>query len=372
MALRDEIVDFVEHWHQRGELPKSQLVAWCGLSRNRFYDWCRRHNQPNEHNAPIPKRHWILDWERQAIIRYGTENLEAGYRRLTYLMLDEDIVAVSPSTTYRVLHEAGLLGQPRFGPSKKGDGFDQPLQPHEHWHIDFTYLNIGSTFYFMVTVLDGCSRAILSWDINETMNTRDAEIVLQKAREKYPDQRPRIISDNGGQFLSKDFKEFIRICEMTHVTTSPYYPQSNGKLERVNRTIKSECLRKLCPLDLAEARRIAGRYITDYNEVRLHSAIGYVTPVARLEGRHDAIKTERRRKLEEAQRKRAMQVVAEQSMPKEKSIFSSEKIHDNIPASRKERGQEIPQPQPDERREEVRTVLDAERLDATPTASVVT
>jgi len=372
MELRDEIVKFVEHWHQRSELPKSQLIAWCGLSRNRFYDWTRRLHKPNEHNAPIPKRHWILDWERQAIIRYGTENLEAGYRRLTYLMLDEDIVAVSPSTTYRVLLEAGLLGQPRFGPSKKGDGFDQPLQPHEHWHIDFTYLNIGSVFYFMVTVLDGCSRAILSWDINETMNTRDAEIVLQKAREKFPDQRPRIISDNGGQFLSKDFKEFIRICEMTHVTTSPYYPQSNGKLERVNRTIKSECLRKLCPLDVEEARRIAGRYVTDYNEVRLHSAIGYVAPMARLEGRHEVIKTERIHKLKEAKKHRAAQRFPEPPTTKEKSIFSSEKICDNLPASREERCQEIPQPLTDDRREGVRTVLDTERLDATRTAAAVT
>ena len=192
------------------------------------------------------------------------------------------------------------------------------------------------------------------------------EIALQRAREKYPDQKPRIISDNGGQFLSKDFKEFIKICEMTHVTTSPYYPQSNGKLERVNQTIKSECLRKLCPLDLEEARRITGRYITDYNEVRLHSAIGYITPMARLRGQHEAIRAARKQKLQQAQLNRARQ-----SQEKEKSIFSSEKIHDNLPVSREERCQEVPQPQPDERRDEVRTILDTERLDATATVGAV-
>lgn len=360
MKLRDEVLDFIEHWHQRGGLTISQLIAWCGLSRNRFYDWCKRRGTPNQHNSPIPKKHWIQDWERHAIIQYATEHLEAGYRRITYLMLDENIVAVSPSTTYRVMFKNGLLRQRKFAPSKKGTGFDQPHSPHDHWHIDFSYINIGSIFYFLVVVLDGCSRAILSWDINETMTTDDAEIVLQKAREKYPAQKPRIISDNGGQFLSKDFKEFIKICEMTHVTTSPYYPQSNGKLERVNRTIKSECLRKLCPLDVEEARRITSRYINDYNEVRLHSAIGYLTPNSRLTGQHEVIRAERNHKLKEARKNRSRQM-----QEKEKSIFSSEKIHANLPASRKERGQEVPQPQPDDRRDEVRTILDAERLDAT-------
>ncbi|MDF1754912.1 MAG: IS3 family transposase [Verrucomicrobiales bacterium] len=300
MELRDQIVSFINHWNQRGELPLCQLITWAGLSRNRFYDWQKRFAKPNKHNAAIPKKHWILDSERQAIIRYATEHLDAGYRRVTYLMLDEDVVAVSPSTTYRVMQKAGLLGRRNFGPSKKGTGFDQPAMPHEHWHMDFTYLRLGSQFYFLVMVLDGYSRAVLSWDINETMTERDAEITLQNARESFPNQRPRIISDNGAQFLAKDFKEFIKICEMTHVTTSPYYPQSNGKLERINQTIKSECIRKLCPSDVEDARRVMEKYIKDYNEVRLHSAIGYVAPMDRLTGQDQVIQTERQAKLKAA------------------------------------------------------------------------
>jgi transposase InsO family protein len=304
-AQRDAIVAFLLHWHQRAELALGRLIAWAGISRNRFYDWVKRREQPNQHNAPIPKRHWILPWEKDAIIRYATEHLEAGYRRLTYLMLDENVVAVSPSTTYRVLAAASLLSRPRFGPSKKGSGFDQPLNPHEHWHIDFTYLKLSGTFYFLIAVLDGCSRAILAWDINETMTERDAEIVLQRAREIYPGHHPRIISDNGSQFLAKDFRDFIRICEMTHVTTSPYYPQSNGKIERFNQSIKAECLRPLCPLSPAEARRITARYIGDYNEVRLHGAIGYIAPMARLENRHEAIFAQRALKLVQARSNRS-------------------------------------------------------------------
>ena len=315
MTLRDEIVTVVNYWHQRAELAKSQLIAWCGLSRNRFGDWEKRFGKPNEHNAAIPKKHWILEWERKAIIRYGTENLEAGYRRITYLMLDENIVAVSPSTTYRVLLRAGLLSRRPHSPSKKGTGFEQPLKPHEHWHIDFTYLRFGGQFYFMVLVLDGFSRAILSWGIDEAMTEAHAEIAVQKARENHPGHNPRIISDNGSQFLAKDFKEFIKICEMTHVTTSPYYPQSNGKLERFNRTMKGECIRNLCPLDLADGRRVAGHYIKDYNEVRLHSAISYITPMDRLHNRHELIQAGRNQKLEEARlvREKAFEARSQQA-----------------------------------------------------------
>ena len=76
------------------------------------------------------------------------------------------------------------------------------------------------------------------------MTETDIEIVLERAKEKYPEARPRIISDNGPQFIANDFKEFIRISGMTHVRTSPYYPQSNGKIERWHKLLKCECIRR--------------------------------------------------------------------------------------------------------------------------------
>lgn len=126
------------------------------------------------------------------------------------------------------------------------------------------------------------------------------EIILQRDKEKFPDARPRIISDNGPHFIARDFKDFIRISGMTHVRTSPYYPQSNGKLERFHGTIKSECIRPGVPLSLDDARMMVAKYIIHYNNVRLHSAIGYVAPADRLTGRDFEIFKERDRKLEQA------------------------------------------------------------------------
>ena len=91
---------------------------------------------------------------------------------------------------------------------------------------------------------------------------------------------------------------------MTHVRTSPFYPQSNGKMERWYKTLKQDCIRPQTPLSLDDARRIVARFVKEYNEVRLHSAIGYITPKDRLEGREQQIWAERKRKLALARQER--------------------------------------------------------------------
>ena len=164
-------------------------------------------------------------------------------------------------------------------------------------------------------MLDGYSRTVIHWDLRESMTEQDVEIILQRAHERYPLARPRIISDNGPQFIAKDFKEFIRVSGMTHVRTSPNYPQSNGKIERWHHTLKGECIRVRTPLSLEEARRLIVQFVTHYNEVRLHSAIDYITPKDKLQGRADQILQDRDRKLQQAregrQRKRQLQHAAQ-------------------------------------------------------------
>lgn len=136
------------------------------------------------------------------------------------------------------------------------------------------------------------------------MTEANIEIILQRAKEKFPGVSPRIISDNGPQFIAKDFKEFIRVAGMTHVRTSPYYPQSNGKIERWHKTIKSECIRPGVLLSMEDAREVVGKYIYQYNSVRLNSAIGYIAPIDKLEGRDKQIFKDRDTKLEAAREAR--------------------------------------------------------------------
>jgi putative transposase len=299
------VVDYVHYWAQRTELAMSRLVGWLGLPRSKFYHWQGRYGLANEHNALVPRDFWLEPWERAAIVVYARAHPLEGYRRLAFMMLDDDVAAVSPSSVYRVLLEAQLMHRWERKPSKKGKGFTQPLRPHEHWHVDVTYINLCGTFYYLCSLLDGYSRTIVHWEIRETMTERDVETIVQRAHEKFPGVHPRIISDNGPQFIAKDFKDFIRLAGMTHVRISPGYPQSNGKKERFYETLKTECIRPGTPLSLEDARRIITAFIEHYNTVRLHSAIGYIAPLDKLEGRAESIWAERDRKLAAAREARA-------------------------------------------------------------------
>lgn len=294
----------MNRWSVRTEIAISRMTLWLGVGSSKFYNWRSRYGKVNEHNAWVPRDHWLEPWEKRAVLDFETAHPLEGYRRLAFMMLDADVVAVSPSSVYRVLKDAGRLAKWNGKPSRKGTGFQQPLSGHEHWHVDVSYINVGGTFYYLCSVLDGYSRSIVHWELRESMKEAEIEILLQRARENFPEARPRIISDNGPQFIARDFKEFIRICGMTHVRTSPYYPQSNGKLERWHKSLKSECIRPGTPLNLADARRLVAGYVEHYNTARLHSAIGYVAPADKLAGREAAIFAERDRKLEEARGRR--------------------------------------------------------------------
>jgi transposase InsO family protein len=200
------------------------------------------------------------------------------------MMLDEDIVALSPSTTYRVLKSAGLLNLKKRGKANlKKTGFDQPKRPHEQWHTDIKYVNFQGNFLSLISVIDGYSRYVVHHELRTSMEEYDVEITLQRALEKYPQEKPRLISDNGSlesqkkcsafflgpKYISKDFAQFLRLAGLQHTRTSLAYPQSNGKIERFHQSLKQECLRKRSLIDLMDARKQIGEYIDYYNRKRL-------------------------------------------------------------------------------------------------------
>ncbi|MEL6898245.1 MAG: IS3 family transposase [Planctomycetota bacterium] len=304
------MVDYVNKWGAKTNFKAKELITMIGVSKSTYHHWKGRYGKPNEHNGKVPRDWWLTPDEKKAIVDYYDQHPLEGYRRLTYMMLDADVVAASPATVYRILKEAGRMGKRSTKASRKGKGFHQPTEAHQHWHIDISYINAGGTFYYLITVMDGFSRVIVHHDLRESMKEFDVEVVLQGAREKHPDATPRIISDNGPQFLAGDFKSFIRQSGMTHVRTSPYYPQSNGKLERWHSSLKQECVRPSAPRDGDEARQKIAAYVEHYNTERLDSAIGYITPADRMAGKTEEIQQARDRKLETARQRRKAEAKA--------------------------------------------------------------
>jgi transposase InsO family protein len=278
------------------------ICGKLGLYEARVLDWRRRRGRPNQHNGAQPKETWIEESIRQKIIQFYLEHEEDGYRRCAYMMLDADIAAVCPTTVYNVLKKAGALRTRQSKPSSKGKGFHQPKRVHEQWHSDITYIKIGSKYFYLISFLDGFSRMIVHSELREAMSDLDVNIAFQAALEACPEAakaQVRVISDNGGQYTGKEFRNMIVAYGLAHTRTSPYYPQSNGKIERWHQTLKIDISEK--HLDSKEhAQEIVTAFVKHYNEVRLHSALGYITPKDMAEGRQASIHAERDRKLEQA------------------------------------------------------------------------
>lgn len=138
------------------------------------------------------------------------------------------------------------------------------------------------------------------------MSEYDVELAIRGAKAKYPFARPRIITDNGSQFTSKEFKMFIKESELKHIKTSVNHPQSNGKIERFNRTIAEECLRIKSPVNFEEYKIYLEDYVNYYNTQRLHSALNYLTPEDYLLGRVEEKLKLREQKLRKAEEVRKL------------------------------------------------------------------
>jgi hypothetical protein len=139
------VVDFVGKWTTKAGLTAKRLLGWVGLASSKYHAWAERYGKANEHNGPVPRDHWLTADEKQAIVDFHRQHPLEGYRRLTYLMIDRDVVACAPASVYRVLAQNGLLSRWKPRASARGAGFDQPSRPHEHWHVDVSYLNLAGT-----------------------------------------------------------------------------------------------------------------------------------------------------------------------------------------------------------------------------------
>ena len=219
--------------------------------------------------APVPRGspHGILAEEKEAVIRYALEHPKEGYRRLAWMMVDEDVAYVSPSSVYRILSDADLLYRWKRS-QRAGVPPAEPTGPNERWHTDLMYLRVEDTWYFLVTVLDAYSRYVVHWDLLTSMTAAAVRVVVQDALKK-TGATPEVVTDNGSQFKAKDFRELVRDFELEHIRIRTYHPESNGRIERFHRSTRG-ALEEQDLKNLGKARQIIGRWVEFYNTRRLH------------------------------------------------------------------------------------------------------
>jgi transposase InsO family protein len=282
-------------------IPLRNLLDYAGIPQRTWREWQERCGVETKHNNNVPKVYYLTPEEVGAIIAYCIANPLQGYRMLCWEMVDRNVAFVSCSSVYNIIKRHNLDKKWAEAVEMSKRGFDQPEAVHEQWHIDFSYIKIQGSFYYFLGILDGYSRKILNWRLCRNMEGINAEIVVAETKELYPDAKDvRLISDNGSQFISKDFQELLAFLELGHTLTSANHPQSNGKLERFHRTLKTEHVRRSAYLDYQDARIRMAQWIAYYNSQRLHSAIWYLTPNDVFYGRTANRLAERKEKLHTA------------------------------------------------------------------------
>jgi transposase InsO family protein len=299
-----EIIRLVEH----SDLSVKQTLSELQVPRSSFYAWYKRYQEEGPEGLhprkPKRKQFWnkIPDKVNNQIVELALERHEESPRQLAYRYIDEKGYFVSESSVYRLLKRFDLIQSPAFEVITAKDKFENPTKRvNEMWQTDFTYFKvIGWGWYYLSTVLDDYSRFILAFRLSTTMNTRDVELTLEDALAKTGVQnvkvyhRPRLLSDNGSAYRSKQLKEFLKPLNINHIRGRPYHPMTQGKIERWHRSMKNviKLQNYYFPWELEQA---IAKWVHYYNNDRYHESLENVTPADVFYGKEKEVLKKRNR-----------------------------------------------------------------------------
>jgi transposase InsO family protein len=299
--LRSVIAADIARQQLRTDQGLDELLQLYGIKRSTFYGW-QKIPAPEVTKKPIASAASPRPEEIQAVLAYRDLHPDIGYRKFTWQMVDGNVAFLSESKVYDILSEHNRLqGWNRVDNGETAKEYrHKPKHVHYHWHTDIAYVKVGGIFYFLIMMLDGYSRYLLEWELMTDMLGGSVESFVQRVKEKYPYAKPRLINDNGSQFISHDFKRLLQKLEIQQIFTRRNHPQTNGKIERMNGSVKQEALRPGQPGSFQEAWEILNKYSYEYKHQRLHAGINFLRPADMFFGRGGLVLNERREKIENA------------------------------------------------------------------------
>jgi putative transposase len=262
---------------ERSPLTIAQTLKKLQIPRRTYYRW---QNQGSLDDAkPVPKQGWnqLLDDEVATVLARALEYPDRSARELAFQITDE---GVSESTIYRILKRHGLVRElPQIIPAAK-EYTHKTERVHELWQTDFTYFYIvNGGWYYAGGVLDDFSRYSICSELMESMDALSVQRLIEKAVKatgllNVPvHQRVTLLSDNGSGDIAKPFNAYLKALGIHHIYARRNHPQTNRKIERLNRTVKEKLTLVLhtSPTELQEA---LGGFRQWYNHEHYHEAVG--------------------------------------------------------------------------------------------------
>jgi transposase InsO family protein len=225
---------------------------------------------------------------------------ELSSRQLSAWLTDNEGFAASESTVYRNLRREGLVKRQEVELEAAKEYHTKTTRPHQMWATDASYFKVvGWGYYYLVTVMDDYSRFILGWKLQKDMSADSLIEVVQEAvdvtgmTDVPVENRTRLLSDNGSGYVSRAFRDYLNLVGIGHILAAPFHPQTNGKVERYQQSLK-RAVNQL-PYELpSELEKAIADFVDYYNYHRYHKALGDVTPADVLYGRREKILAKRR------------------------------------------------------------------------------
>jgi putative transposase len=303
-AEKLEIIRLVE----QADVAIKQVLNELGIARSTFYAWYRRYQTGGyaglaDHRSQ-PRQFWnrIPDGVREQVVQIALERPELSPRELAWHITDTEGYFISESSTYRILKANDLVTSPVFEVVSAKDVFEHPTtRVNELWQTDFTQLKVVNWgWYYLCTVLDDYSRYIVAWRLAPTMTSDDVKATLDQALAHTGvahvklEHRPRLLSDNGSAFVSDELAKYLAKYHLTQVHGAPYHPQTQGKIERYQRSMKSVVKLEnfYFPWELHQA---IASFVDYYNQQRYHESLDNLTPADVFLGRAQEVQIRRER-----------------------------------------------------------------------------
>jgi transposase InsO family protein len=304
---KELILASVERVQETIGAPVKVILDHLGLPLATYYRWRHRRSTGSlaDRTASSQCRMWPpIPQEIDSVCCYALEYPQIGYKRLTWQMIDDDVVYLKPYQVYEILKERSLLRWGKNGASETLNRPPEPDHPDAVWHVDLMYLYISPRWYYLVDIIDGYSRFMVNWSLNLTMESETVTMTVQNALEKLGNsprsRRPDIVHDHGSQFISHEWHNFVKGAGITDIKTRIAHPESNGRLERLHRTHREEGLTEEALTGYYAALDAMESWDEYYNYGRPHSAIKYLVPADYYRGNPDDRIAERKEKLVQA------------------------------------------------------------------------